>query len=52
MLKGITSNFCGQKKDEQFVFKPFCPQAGQALPFPIDEKEAKILSKRTLGRAF
>ncbi len=30
----------------------FCPQAGQALPFPIDEKEAKILSKRTLTRAF
>jgi len=30
----------------------FCPQAGLALPFPNDEKEAKILSKRTLGRAF
>ena len=30
----------------------FCPQAGLALPFPFDEKEAKILSKRTLGRAF
>jgi len=30
----------------------FCPQAGLALPFPIDEKEAKILSKRTLSRAF
>ncbi len=30
----------------------FCPLAGPALPFPIDEKEAKILSKRTLRRAF
>jgi hypothetical protein len=30
----------------------FCPQAGLALPFPNDEKEAKILSKRTLRRAF
>ena len=28
-----------------------CPQAGRALPFPIDEKEAKILSQRTLTRA-
>jgi len=30
----------------------FCPQAGLALPFPIEEKEAKFLSKQTLGRAF
>ncbi len=30
----------------------FRPQAGQALPLPVDEKEAKILSKRTLRRAF
>jgi hypothetical protein len=34
------------------VLKVFCPQAGLALAFPIDEKEAKILSKRTLCRAF
>ena len=34
------------------VFYNFCPWAGQALPFPVDEKEAKILSKRTLRRAF
>ena len=33
-------------------FLAFCPMAGLALPFPIDEKEAKILSKRTLRRAF
>jgi len=42
----------GRKKDDLFVFKLFCPQAGLALPFPFDEKEAKILSKRTLSRAF
>jgi hypothetical protein len=41
-----------KKKDDHFVFRLFCPQAGLALPFPIDEKEAKILSKRTLRRAF
>ncbi|HAZ02754.1 MAG: hypothetical protein A2W90_07370 [Bacteroidetes bacterium GWF2_42_66] len=29
----------------------YYPQAGWALPFPIDEKEAKILSQRTLTRA-
>jgi hypothetical protein len=29
-----------------------CPKAGLVLPFPIDEKEAKILSKRILSRAF
>jgi hypothetical protein len=34
------------------VSESFCPQAGLALPFPVDEKEAKILSKRTLRRAF
>jgi hypothetical protein len=26
-----------EKKDDVFVFKVFCPQAGLALPFPIDE---------------
>jgi hypothetical protein len=39
-------------KMDLFIFKLFRPQAGLALPFPIDEKEAKILSKRTLCRAF
>jgi hypothetical protein len=39
---GITSYSCGKKKDDLFVFKLFCPQARLALPFPIDEKEAKI----------
>jgi hypothetical protein len=29
-----------KKKDDRFVFKFFCPQAGLALPFPFDEKEA------------
>jgi hypothetical protein len=48
----INLYFCGKKKDDQFVIKLFCPQAGLALPFPFDEKEAKILSKRTLSRAF
>jgi len=48
----INSNSSGKKKDDLFVFKLFCPQAGLALPFPFDEKEAKILSKRTLSRAF
>ncbi len=51
------------KNPDQFIFLwgkwndvlgliVFCPQAGLALPFPFDEKEAKILSKRTLSRAF
>ena len=44
--------FFGEGKNVFFVLKVFCPQAGRALPFPIDEKEAKILSKRTLRRAF
>ena len=44
--------FLGERKNVLFVLKVFCPPAGQALPFPIDEKEAKILSKRTLRRAF
>ena len=49
--KWITSNSCGKKKIFD-LYQTFCPQAGLALPFPNDEKEAKILSKRTLGRAF
>ncbi len=36
----------------QLILRLFYPQAGLALPFPFDEKEAKILSKRTLSRAF
>jgi len=48
----ITSYFYGKKTKIYFVFISFCPHAGLALPFPIDEKEAKILSKRTLGQAF
>jgi len=48
----ITSYSYWKEKENLFVFISFCPQAGLALPFPIDEKEAKILSKRTLGRAF
>ncbi len=39
-----------QMSDVELVY--YCPQAGLALPFPFDEKEAKILSKRTLCRAF
>jgi len=39
-----------QMSDLELVY--YCPQAGLALPFPFDEKEAKILSKRTLSRAF
>jgi hypothetical protein len=49
---GINSYSWGEKKVVLFVLNVFCPQAGLALPFPIDEKEAKILSKRTLRRAF
>jgi len=44
--------FWWEEKRRSTRFKAFCPQAGLALPFPIDEKEAEILSKRTLGRAF
>ena len=29
----------------------YCPKAGPDLPFPFDEKKAKILSQRTLARA-
>jgi hypothetical protein len=44
--------FSGIFQKAYYMFAFFCPQAGLALPFPIDEKEAKILSKRTLRRAF
>jgi hypothetical protein len=33
----INSYFWREKKDALFVLNVFCPQAGQALPFPIDE---------------
>ncbi len=29
-----------------------CPKAGRTLPFPIDEKKAKISSKQTHIRRF
>ena len=41
-----------EKEKNVFLIRIFCPQAGLALPFPFDEKEAKISSKRTLSRAF
>jgi hypothetical protein len=45
-------HFLVGKQDFTLGMSVFCPQAGLALPFPNDEKEAKILSKRTLRRAF
>ena len=50
---GLASTYVGslhivvKKEKNVFLIRIFCPQAGLALPFPFDEKEAKISSKRT-----
>jgi hypothetical protein len=40
-LQGVRKDqfifFGGEKKVVLFILKVFCPQAGLALPFPIDE---------------
>ncbi|HBL75824.1 MAG: hypothetical protein A2W90_04800 [Bacteroidetes bacterium GWF2_42_66] len=43
--------FCRESKLVHIWHHFSCPQAGRALPFSIDKKEAKILSQRTLRRA-
>jgi hypothetical protein len=52
MRKNGSLHILVRRKKMIDLYSNFCPQAGLALPFPNDEKEAKILSKRTLGRAF